>query len=124
MTTLATDARMMSASERERRAAALQRLLVEENLDALVLAGADYRGHKGTLRWVGDYNLSHRYGFALVVPGGEPELLLPENLGMGRPGGAAGTAGRPLRSSGEVRRTVCAEVLECGGSAGDDGRDD
>ena len=76
----------MSAGERERRAAALQRLLAEEGLDVLVLAGADYRGHKGSLRWVGDYNLAHRYGFALVVPGRDPELLLPENLGMGRPG--------------------------------------
>ena len=85
MTSLAPDAATISAGERERRAAALQRLLAEEGLDALVLAGADYRGHKGTLRWVGDYNLSHRYGFALVVPGSAPELLLPENLGMGRP---------------------------------------
>ena len=86
MTSLATGAATLSESERDRRAAALQRLLEHEELDALVLAGADYRGHKGTLRWVGDYNLSHRYGFALVVPGAGPELLLPENLGMGRPG--------------------------------------
>ena len=86
MTSVATGAATLSASERDRRAAALQRLLEHEELDALVLAGADYRGHKGTLRWVGDYNLAHRYGFALVVPGAGPELLLPENLGMGRPG--------------------------------------
>ena len=86
MTSVATGAAAMSAAERDRRAAALQQLLAEQELDALVLAGADYRGHKGTLRWVGDYNLAHRYGFALVVPGCAPELLLPENLGMGRPG--------------------------------------
>ena len=51
-----------------------------------MLAGADYRGHKGALRWVADYNLVHRYGFAVVAPGREPELLLPQNLAMGRPG--------------------------------------
>lgn len=86
MTSLAPQLAAASARERHRRADALQRLLVEEGLDVLVLAGADYRGHKGVLRWVADYNLAHRYGFAVVPPGGEPELLLPENLGMGRRG--------------------------------------
>jgi Xaa-Pro dipeptidase len=76
----------LSEAERERRAAALQNLLVEHDLDALVLAGADYRGHKGSLRWVADYNLTHRYGYAIVAVGREPELLLPENLALDRPG--------------------------------------
>ena len=61
-----------SAAERERRAAALQGILAELELDALVLAGADYRGHKGVLRWVADYNLVHRYGFAVAAPEREP----------------------------------------------------
>ena len=52
-----------------------------------MLAGADYRGHKGSLRWVADYNLVHRYGFAIAAPGRAPELLLPQNLGQARPGG-------------------------------------
>jgi Xaa-Pro aminopeptidase len=76
-----------STAERDRRGAALQSLLAEEGLDVLVLCGADYRGHKGTLRWAADYNLVHRYGFVVVPPGAEPELLLPENLAMGRLGG-------------------------------------
>ena len=62
----------LPASERGRRAAALDRLIAELELDALVLAGADYRGHKGTLRWVADYNLVHRYGFAIAAPGRAP----------------------------------------------------
>ena len=73
-----------SAAERERRAAALQGILAELELDALVLAGADYRGHKGVLRWVADYNLVHRYGFAVAAPEREPWLVLPQNLAMGR----------------------------------------
>ena len=77
----------LSPAERERRTALLHGILEEEHLDALVLAAADYRGHKGALRWVGDYNLVHRYGFALVLPGREPELVLPENLALGRRGG-------------------------------------
>jgi Xaa-Pro aminopeptidase len=72
--------------ERERRHAALQELLAELDLDALVLCANDYRGHKGTLRWVADYNIVHRYGFAIAAPGRDPELLLPENLAMGPPG--------------------------------------
>jgi Xaa-Pro dipeptidase len=76
----------LTEAERERRAALLQELLVRNGLDALVLAANDYRGHKGTLRWVADYNLAHRYGYGVVLPGREPELVLPENLAMGRGG--------------------------------------
>ena len=77
----------MADDEQHRRAAALDQLMGRLRLDALVLAGADYRGHKGTLRWVADYNLVHRYGFAIAAPGRPPELLLPQNLAMARPGG-------------------------------------
>jgi Xaa-Pro dipeptidase len=69
-------------AERDRRWARLQDLIAAENLDALVLAANDYRGHKGTLRWVGDFDLAHRYGYALAAPGREPSLLLPENLAL------------------------------------------
>jgi Xaa-Pro dipeptidase len=77
----------MAEEEQHRRAIALEQLMGRLELDVLVLAGADYRGHKGTLRWVADYNLVHRYGFAIAAPGRPPELLLPQNLGMARPGG-------------------------------------
>jgi Xaa-Pro dipeptidase len=69
-------------TERARRWDALQKLIAAERLDALVLAANDYRGHKGTLRWVGDFNLAHRYGYALAAPGRDPSLLLPENLAL------------------------------------------
>ena len=69
-------------SERERRWQRLQELIAAEELDALVLAANDYRGHKGTLRWVGDFDLVHRYGYALAAPGRDPSLLLPENLAL------------------------------------------
>jgi Xaa-Pro aminopeptidase len=73
----------LSEAERVRRHRLLQELLDEGRLDALVLVANDYRGHKGSLRWVADYNLGHRHGFALVAPGREPELVLPQNLAMG-----------------------------------------
>ena len=77
----------LSPAERMRRAEALQGIVRELELDVLLLAGNDYRGHKGALRWVADYNLAHRYGYAVVPAGGEPELLLPLNLAAGRAGG-------------------------------------
>jgi Xaa-Pro aminopeptidase len=77
----------LSPAERERRAEALQGIIRELDLDVLLLAGNDYRGHKGALRWVADYNLLHRYGYAVVPRDAEPELLLPLNLAAGRSGG-------------------------------------
>lgn len=78
----AMSSRSLPISERDRRWALLEQLMADERLDALVLAANDYRGHKGTLRWVGDFNLSHRYGYAIAAPGREPRLLLPVNLAM------------------------------------------
>lgn len=77
----------ISAAERARRAELLQSIVQELELDVLLLAANDYRGHKGTLRWVADYNLAHRFGYAVVPPGAEPELLLPLNLAAARSGG-------------------------------------
>lgn len=73
-----------SLSERDRRWSRLQAAMAEEGLEALVIAGADYRGHKGTLRYVADYNLAHRYGYSVVFAGAEPIMVLPQNLTGGR----------------------------------------
>ncbi len=72
----------LSNAEYERRHRLLQELLASEQLDALVLAANDYRGHKGTLRWIADYHLPHRYGYAVVLPDAPPVLVLPENLAL------------------------------------------
>jgi Xaa-Pro aminopeptidase len=73
----------LSQREWTRRDELLQALIDHQGLDALIVAGNDYRGHKGTLRWVADYNLAHRHGFAFVAPGRGPELILPQNLAHG-----------------------------------------
>lgn len=72
----------LSTAEHQRRVGLLHQLLDDEGLDVLVLAANDYRGHKGALRWVGDYNLAHRYGYAVIAPGCDPVLVLPVNLTM------------------------------------------
>ena len=73
----------LSLAEQRRRQALLQDLLGEHDLDGLLVVGNDYRGHKGTIRWVTDYNLPHRHGFAFVARGREPELILPQNMAHG-----------------------------------------
>nr|WP_277606655.1 M24 family metallopeptidase [Rhodococcus aetherivorans] len=55
-----------------------------DGYDALLFAAADYRGHKGALRYLADYNLSHRFGYAVLHPGAAPTLVLPKNLEGGR----------------------------------------
>ncbi|MBN9622558.1 MAG: aminopeptidase P family N-terminal domain-containing protein, partial [Actinobacteria bacterium] len=53
--------------------------------DALVFVGADSRGQKGALRYVADYDLSGRYGYAVLAPGAEPVCILPRSMaGMPR----------------------------------------
>jgi Xaa-Pro dipeptidase len=73
-----------SLSERDRRWKALHQAMAAEGYDALLFAGADYRGHKGSLRYLADYNLAHRYGYAVMFPGEEPIMVLPQNLSSGR----------------------------------------
>jgi Xaa-Pro aminopeptidase len=100
----------LSAQERARRAEALQSIVTELELDVLLLAGADYRGHKGSLRWAADYNLSHRYGFVVVPPAAEPELLLPQNLAMGR----RGAWDVPARYARDLRTGIPERLRELG----------
>src|ERR1700739_2655930 len=99
----------LSGAEQERRAELLQELLREHELDALVLAGNDYRGHKGTLRWVADYNLAHRHGFAFVAPGREPELVLPQNLAQGA---AAQGWSTPVRYARRAAKGLLEAIVE------------
>jgi Xaa-Pro aminopeptidase len=49
--------------------------------DALVFVANDYKGHKGSLRYVCDYNLPHRYGYAVMGRGREPSLILGQVAG-------------------------------------------
>ncbi|MEH1017174.1 M24 family metallopeptidase [Micromonospora sp. CPCC 206060] len=74
----------LSLNERDRRWNALNKAMAEHGIDALVFAANDYRGHKGSLRYVADYNLAHRSGNAVMYHGEEPFLVLPGNLSAAR----------------------------------------
>lgn len=75
---------LSSFAERDRRWGLLHKAMAEEGFDVLIFAANDYRGHKGSLRYIADYNLAHRYGYAVMFSDTEPIMVLPQNLGGGR----------------------------------------
>jgi Xaa-Pro dipeptidase len=77
----------LSIAERDRRWTALSEAMDKEGFDALIFVANDYRGHKGSLRYVADYNLIHRYGYAVLPQNAEPIVVLPMNLKAGGPQG-------------------------------------
>lgn len=78
-----------SYAERDQRWARLSEAARAEGYDVLLFAAADYRGHKGSVRYISGYNPCHRYAYAVMVPGEEPIVILPQNLEADRrPGNA------------------------------------
>ncbi len=75
---------MPSLAERDRRWALLDSLSEEQGFDVLILAGNDYRGHKGGLRWAADHNLHHSFGHVVKIPGRDAMLVLAGNLAAAR----------------------------------------
>ena len=65
-----------SHAERDRRWAALRVAMREDGLDALVVAGSDFRGQKGGLRYVTDMQPFHRFGYAVLPVEGDPVAVL------------------------------------------------
>ncbi|MBB1508413.1 M24 family metallopeptidase [Tessaracoccus sp. MC1756] len=71
---------IQSFAERDARWTALSQAAIDEGYDVLLFAAADYRGHKGSVRYISGYNPCHRYGYAVMFPGEEPKVVLPQNL--------------------------------------------
>ncbi|CAB4938959.1 MAG: M24 family metallopeptidase [Actinobacteria bacterium] len=73
-----------SLRERDRRWSLLDQAMSNAGHDLLIFVGNDYRGHKGTLRYVADFNLEHRNGTVVKPRGGDAILVLPGNLSTQR----------------------------------------
>jgi Xaa-Pro dipeptidase len=71
---------LLPLKERDRRWVALSEAMRQESLDGLVFTSNDHRGHKGALRYVADYNLGHRFGYAVMGPDREPVGVLPFSM--------------------------------------------
>ena len=75
---------MPTLAERDRRWNQLDDLCKRQGFDAIIISGNDYRGHKGGVRWVSDYNMHHRSGHAVKIPGRPASVVISGNLAGAR----------------------------------------
>jgi Xaa-Pro aminopeptidase len=66
----------LSLAERDRRWSALQAAMRIDRLDALVVGMTDFRGQKGGFRYLSDERPFHRFGYAIMLAGQEPALVM------------------------------------------------
>lgn len=69
-----------SEAERDDRWQRISAAMREQGYDVLLFASADYRGHKGSVRYLSGYNPAHRHAYAVMHEGEEPIVVLPQNL--------------------------------------------
>ena len=68
---------MTSAGERERRLKAVREAGQREGVDAVVVAGSEYTGFEGAVRYLSGFRILHRYAYVVVPMEGEPAVVFP-----------------------------------------------
>ncbi len=68
---------VVSDAEMTRRHSKIRDTLREKGIDALVVAGSEYTGFEGGMRWVSGFRMVHRYAYSLVPAEGEPVAIFP-----------------------------------------------
>jgi Xaa-Pro aminopeptidase len=68
---------MPTQKEIERRYNNIRGAMAANNVDALIVCGNQYAGFEGAIRYVSDFEIVHRYVYALLPLSGEPTLLFP-----------------------------------------------
>ncbi len=66
-----------SRAEIDRRHRLIRDALARDDLDALVVAGTEYTGFEGAIRWVSGFRMVHRYAYAVVPREGDPVAVFP-----------------------------------------------
>ena len=66
-----------SATERERRLENVRRAGAEAGLDAVVVAGSEYTGFEGAVRYLSGFRILHRYAYVVVPVEGAPTVVFP-----------------------------------------------
>ena len=80
---------MTSQQEIERRYATRARGRgAADGLDAVVVAGSEYTGFEGAVRYLSGFRILHRYAYVVLPVEGEPSVVFPQGGALGR---------RPLR---------------------------
>lgn len=65
----------INKQEREIRLNAIRRLMKDRDFKAMLFVADSYLGKKGSLRYLFDNHLIHRYGYGLVFPNGQHQIL-------------------------------------------------
>ena len=68
---------MVSQVEIKRRYQAIREALQRDEVDALIVAGTEYTGFEGAIRWVSGFRMVHRYAYALIPVSGDPVAVFP-----------------------------------------------
>ena len=54
-----------------------RRALGEHDLDALIVAGSEYTGFEGAVRYLSGFQIVHRYAYVLLPAEGDPTVVFP-----------------------------------------------
>jgi len=63
--------------EVDRRYALVRRAMAQHDLDALVVAGTEYTGFEGAVRYLSGFQIVHRYAYVLLPIEGDPTIVFP-----------------------------------------------
>lgn len=69
---------MTTQAEIERRYANVRAQAQEDGLDAVVIAGSEYTGFEGAVRYLSGFRLLHRYAYVVLPVEGEPSVVFPK----------------------------------------------
>ena len=67
-----------SQAEIDRRYANVRAQAQEDGLDAVVVAGSEYTGFEGAVRYLSGFRLLHRYAYVVLPVEGEPSVVFPK----------------------------------------------
>ena len=69
---------MTSRAEIDRRYANVRAQAQEDGLDAVVVAGSEYSGFEGAVRYLSGFRMLHRYAYVVLPVEGEPSIVFPK----------------------------------------------
>ena len=51
--------------------------MAAQEIDALLVAGTEYTGFEGAVRWISGFRMVHRYAYGLIPSEGDPIAIFP-----------------------------------------------
>ena len=69
---------MTSSAEIQRRYANVREAAAADGLDAVVVAGSEYTGFEGAVRYLSGFRILHRYAYVVLPVEGEPSVVFPK----------------------------------------------